>query len=134
VSSPRYQTLPWSSSAYQSSVASASVPSGRRTTSRTTTALTPAIFLVRSVIRTFSTNLSSPSVPCSRVTRPGVSGNQALSTGFVKCVGSNAGDVLAAGSPADDVRAGAARTPVPAASRPRVTATVNVRRVVMPRP
>ena len=54
VASPKYQTLPSSSAAYQSWVRSATEPSARRTTSRTTVALMPWTFLVREVTTTRS--------------------------------------------------------------------------------
>lgn len=63
VASPRYQTFPSLSAAYQSCVLSASVPSARRSTSRMTVASTPWMVMVAWVTVTRSLNLSPPSLP-----------------------------------------------------------------------
>ena len=126
VSSPRYQTLPSLSAAYQSSVASATEPSGRRTTSRKTVVSTPMIVLVRVVTLTVSRNFSAPSVPRSLVTRPGVSGKNGLLWGCLNWLGS--------GLPAETEAWGAAALVVRrrATADPATARTAAVRVMVMP--
>ena len=85
VRSPRYQTLPLRSCAYQSNVSSTSTPSSV-TVSRTTRPTMPeATRFVRRVTRT-TTRISRPSASVSRYTwrAPGRSGRYGLSMRVVK--------------------------------------------------
>src|SRR4051794_10781570 len=116
VASPKYQTLPALSAAYQSVVRSASVPPARRRTSVTTRAGTPWIVLVRPVTCTRSRRRSPSSVPRRIVVVPGRNGNHGLARGCAKSVGLNEGEA-----------AGAAAVRL-AAAGPTPTAAATVRR------
>ena len=74
MASPKYQTLPELSAAYQSLVASASTPLARRTTSVTTRVRTPWIIFVRPVTWTRSRSRVPSSTPRRIVVVPGRSG------------------------------------------------------------
>src|SRR5262249_5050271 len=94
-SSPKYQTLPWLSCAYQSSVSSISTPSSSPW-SRTSTVLTPSILGVLCVTVTTSSAAVFCSVPRYVKRVPGTSGQYGLSIvvdDLLKLCASNAGHV-----------------------------------------
>src|SRR5262245_49859369 len=90
VSSPKYQTLPSASCAYQSKVSSCSAPSAL-TSSRTTVQTTPMIVLVSSVTSVVVTSPADSPDPSITQRLPGVSGKYGLSTVAVKWAGSMTG-------------------------------------------
>src|SRR5204863_1258066 len=82
-SSPKYQTFPSTSCAYQSNVSSVSDPFVG-TASFTTTLRTPMIFTVSFVTVTVSVSCPYEDVPSNRNVLPGWSGKYALSIVVVK--------------------------------------------------
>src|SRR3954469_12524621 len=98
VASPRYQTLPCLSCAYQSSVSSATPPPLKNTRSWTTTALMPRMVFVLWVTVMTSVCRSPSFSPLYRSVVPGRSGNHGLSTRLTKFEG-----LGAAGGAAADV-------------------------------
>src|SRR4051794_18214229 len=123
VSSPKYQTLPDRSCAYQSSVSSSSVPSSL-TTSCTTVVVTPSTIRVAGVTVTTVRSVPSAVRPVNRHTVPTFHGIHGLSmtrtnlpgTGAVGTAGLGTDDVAAAGlaagvPPAQPVTAPTSRRP-----------------------
>src|SRR6266545_445398 len=139
VSSPRYQTFPSRSWAYQSSVSSTSRPSSL-TTSWTTVAAIPRISFARPVTVT-STRCTLPSASVSRYTQrlPGTIGQYGLSIPSTKSDGSRrtvslpCGSGLASPRPVDGEPAVVPPRPhPPAPSATARAATTMVLRIVPP--
>src|SRR4051812_19320544 len=105
VSSPKYQTVPVRSWAYQSSVSSFRAPSSR-TVSRTSTHSTPAMVRVRLV--TVTTVVSTPSFVADRYCQrmPDRNGKNGLSTVLPNAAGSMDGACGPVTGAADPGRAG----------------------------
>src|SRR5262245_3529133 len=80
VSSPKYQTLPAESCAYQSNVSSARSPLAEKTWSCTTVVLTPMTTLVRSVTKTTLRSRWPSETPSNTIFVPGIHGVYGLST------------------------------------------------------
>src|SRR5262245_42939722 len=79
VSSPKYQTFPNRSCAYQSSVSSARSPFAEKTWSWTTVVVTPRITFVRSVTTTTLRSRCPSDTPSNTVLVPGMNGMYGLS-------------------------------------------------------
>src|SRR5262245_60012036 len=139
VSSPKYQTFPARSCAYQSSVSSTTCPP-TVTRSRTTVVTTPRMVFVSCVTSTVSASVHSSDLPANANTVPGTSGNHGLSTRTTNASGSNRG-VTHAESVAD---AGTAESPpaggepvarlLPPSAQPMVSTTTPVSSPVTTRP
>src|SRR4051794_13464620 len=115
VSSPRYQTLPSESWAYQSKVSSSSRPS-TRTTSRTTVAPTPSTTRLRSVTVTTVRSVPSADFPTKRHVVPTGQGSHGLSMTSTKleAAGSGCDDGDAADAAEETSEAGVVDEPVEA--------------------
>src|SRR6185436_8068735 len=87
VSSPKYQTLPNRSCAYQSNVSSARSPFAEKTWSCTTMVLTPRTTFVRSVTRTTLRSRCPSETPSNTVLVPGMKGMYGLSITGTKSSG-----------------------------------------------
>src|SRR5262245_31678132 len=80
VSSPKYQTLPAASCAYQSNVSSARSPLAENTWSCTTVVATPMTISVRSVTKTTFRSRWPSETPSNTIFVPGIHGMYWLST------------------------------------------------------
>src|SRR5918995_2332870 len=87
VSSPKYQTFPNRSCAYQSNVSSARSPFAEKTWSCTTVVVTPRITFVRSVTDTTLRSRSPSDTPSNTALVPGRNGRYGLSITATKSSG-----------------------------------------------
>src|SRR4029453_16757274 len=87
VSSPKYQTFPNRSCAYQSNVSSARSPFAEKTRSCTTVVVTPRMTLLRSVTTTTLRSRSPSDTPSNTVLVPGMNGMYGLSITTTKASG-----------------------------------------------
>ena len=121
VRSPKYQTVPVLSAAYQSVVFSSRIPSLYRT-SWTTVVLTPWIILVHEVTVVRFSSRAPSSEPRRIETVPGSSGKYGFGCGFVKSLGSIAAAVV----PAEAWIAPPASSPSPTSAAIAAAATVRL--------